>query len=30
MAFLVSVAGDPPSFMTVLPMYKGSKQKGGM
>jgi len=29
-AFLVSVAGDPPSFMTILPMYKGTKQKGGM
>jgi hypothetical protein len=29
-AFLVSVAGDPPTFMTILPMYKGSRQKGGM
>ena len=29
-AFLVSVVGDPPSFMTILPLYKGTKQKGGM
>ena len=29
-AFLVSVAGNPPTFMTILPLYKGTKQKGGM
>ena len=29
-AFLVPVVGDPPGFMTILPLYKGTKQKGGM
>lgn len=29
-AFMVPVVGDPPGFMTILPLYKGSKQKGGM
>jgi hypothetical protein len=29
-AFLVSVADNPPTFMTTLPMYKSTKQKGGM
>ena len=29
-AFMVPVLGDPPGFMTMLPMYRTSKQKGGM
>ncbi len=29
-AFMVPVVGDPPGFMTILPLYKGTKQKGGM
>jgi hypothetical protein len=29
-AYTISVAGDPPTSITMLPMYRSSKQKGGM